>query len=85
MTENKIKTKNIPVLEILDKYSFVWLLIGLGLTLLSYGGFNVGICAWIFAIPLIRYINVRTKWSSIFLMLLGIELIVLSFQLKPAK
>lgn len=71
MVKDKIKSSNIPVLEILDKYPFVWLLIGLFLTLCSYGAFNVGICAWIFAIPLLRYINIRTKWSSIFLMLLG--------------
>lgn len=71
MAKNKIKENNIPVLEILDKHHFIWLLIGLILTIYSYGAFNVGICAWIFAIPLIRYINIRTKWSSIFLILLG--------------
>ena len=54
-----------------EKYPYVWLLLGLVLTLFSYGIFNTGICAWLFAIPLIRYINIRTKWSSIFLMLLG--------------
>ncbi|MDO5427301.1 MAG: hypothetical protein Q4F54_06780 [Coriobacteriia bacterium] len=48
---------------------------GLIFTLNSYGAFNVGICAWIFAIPLIRYINIRTKWSSIFLMLLGMVVV----------
>ena len=53
------------------KYSWCWLLLGLVLTLFSYGIFNTGICAWIFAIPLIRYINIRLKWSSILQMLLG--------------
>ena len=39
--------------------------------MLSYGIFNTGICAWIFAIPLMRFINNRTKWLSIILMLIG--------------
>lgn len=43
--------------------------------MLSYGIFNTGICAWIFAIPLIRYINIRTKWSSILLMLVGMIIV----------
>ena len=75
MVKNKIKGKNIPVLEVLDEHPFIWLLLGLILTLNSYGAFNVGICAWIFAIPLIRYINIRTKWSSIFFMLLGMAVV----------
>ena len=54
-----------------EKHSYCWLLLGLVLMLLSYGIFNTGICAWLFAIPLIRYINIRTKWSSILWMLLG--------------
>lgn len=54
-----------------EKSPYIWLLLGLVLTFFSYGIFNTGICAWLFAIPLIRYINIRTKWSSIFLMLLG--------------
>lgn len=58
-----------------EKYPFVWLLVGLVLTLLSYGIFNTGICAWIFAIPLLRFINIRTKWSSIILMLIGMVLV----------
>ncbi|MDO5850851.1 MAG: hypothetical protein Q4P14_06505 [Methanobacteriaceae archaeon] len=45
------------------------------LTLLSYGIFNTGICAWIFAIPLLRYINIRTKWSSIIMMLIGMVIV----------
>ena len=57
--------------EIEEKYPHLWLIIGLILALLSYGIFNTGICAWLFAIPLIRYINIRTRWSSIILMLLG--------------
>lgn len=57
--------------KIEENYPYCWLLLGLVLTLFSYGIFNTGICAWLFAIPLIRYINIRTKWSSIFLMLLG--------------
>ena len=75
MVKNKVKENKLPVLEVLDEYPFVWLLAGLVLTLLSYGAFNVGICAWIFAIPLIRYINIRTKWSSIFLMMLGLAIV----------
>ena len=71
MHNNEIKDKEISIFHVVDKYPFVWLLMGLVLTTLSYGAFNVGICAWIFAIPLLRYINIRTKWSSIFLMLLG--------------
>lgn len=58
-----------------EKYSYCWLLLGLILTLLSYGIFNTGICAWLFAIPLIRYINIRLKWSSILLMLLGMIIV----------
>lgn len=54
-----------------EKFSYVWLILGLILVFLSYGVFNTGICAWLFAIPLLRYINIRTKWSSILLMLLG--------------
>ncbi|MBR0070480.1 MAG: hypothetical protein IJP97_08300, partial [Synergistaceae bacterium] len=54
-----------------NKYPYFWLISGLVLTMLSYGIFNTGICAWIFAIPLIRFINNRTKWSSIILMLIG--------------
>ena len=57
------------------KFPYIWLLLGLVLTLFSYGIFNTGICAWIFAIPLIRYINIRTKWSSIFLMLGGMIIV----------
>lgn len=54
-----------------EKYPYCWLLLGLILMFFSYGIFNTGICAWLFAIPLIRYINIRTKWSSILFMLLG--------------
>lgn len=57
--------------KIEKKYSWLWLLLGLILMLLSYGIFNTWICAWIFAIPLIRYINVRFKWSSLIFMLFG--------------
>ena len=57
-----------------EKYPYCWLLSGLVLTLLSYGIFNTGICAWIFAIPLLRYINIRPKWSSVIWMLLGMIL-----------
>ena len=57
--------------EFEEKYPYFWLILGLILTLFSYGIFNTGICAWIFAIPLIRFINNRTKWSSIFLLLAG--------------
>ena len=58
-----------------NKYPYFWLILGLVLTMLSYGIFNTGICAWIFAIPLIRFINNRTKWSSIILMLIGMIII----------
>lgn len=54
------------------KYPYFWLISGLALTIFSYGIFNTGICAWIFAIPLLRFINIRTKWSSIILMLIGL-------------
>ncbi len=54
-----------------EKYHYCWLLLGLFLMLLSYGIFNTCICAWLFAIPLIRYINIRPKWSSILWMLFG--------------
>ena len=54
-----------------EKYPYCWLVLGVILTMLSYGIFNTGICAWVFAIPLIRFINNRTKWSSIFLLLVG--------------
>lgn len=57
--------------KIEEKFPHMWLLLGLVLTLFSYGIFNTGICAWLFAIPLIRYINIRPKWSSILWMLLG--------------
>lgn len=53
------------------KHPYFWLIFGLLLTMLSYGIFNTGVCAWIFAIPLIRFINNRTKWPSIILMLVG--------------
>lgn len=43
--------------------------------MLSYGIFNTGICAWIFAIPLMRFINNRTKWLSIILMLIGMVVV----------
>lgn len=72
MTESINKTKYLfTVKQKISKYPFIWLLLGLVLTTFSYGEFNTGICAWIFAIPLIRYINIRNKWSSIFLMLAG--------------
>lgn len=58
-----------------EKYPYCWLILGLVLTLLSYGIFNTGICAWIFAIPLIRYINKRPKWSSIISMLIGMIIV----------
>lgn len=61
--------------EFEKKYPYFWLIVGLILTLYSYGIFNTGICAWIFAIPLLRYINIRTKWSSIFLMLIGMIIV----------
>ena len=57
------------------KHPYFWLILGLVLTMFSYGIFNTGICAWIFAVPLIRFINNRTKWSSIILMLLGMIII----------
>lgn len=57
--------------KIEEKSPYLWLLLGLVLALFSYGIFNTGICAWLFAIPLIRYINIRPKWSSILWMLLG--------------
>ena len=56
------------------KHPYFWLILGLVLTVFSYGIFNTGICAWIFAIPLIRFINNRTKWPSIILMLVGMIL-----------
>lgn len=58
-----------------QKHPSFWLALGLVLTLLYYGIFNTGICAWIFAIPLIRFINIRTKWSSIISMLIGIIIV----------
>lgn len=58
-----------------EKYPYVWLILGLLLTLFSYGIFNTGICAFVFAIPLLRYINIRTKWSTIFFMLIGMILV----------
>ena len=57
--------------EFESKHPYFWLILGLVLTIFSYGIFNIGICAWIFAIPLIRFINNRTKWQSIILMLIG--------------
>ena len=51
--------------EFEKNHPYFWLILGLILTIFSYGIFNTGICAWIFAIPLIRYINIRTKISSI--------------------
>ncbi len=54
-----------------ERFPFCWLLLGFVLMLFSYGIFNTGICAWLFAIPLIRYVNIRPKWSSILWMLLG--------------
>jgi len=61
--------------EFEKKYPYFWLALGLILTMLSYGIFNTGICAWIFAIPLIRFINNRTKWTSIILMLVGMIIV----------
>ena len=61
--------------EFEKKHPYVGLILGLFLTTFSYGIFNTGICAWIFAIPLIRFINNRTKWSSILLMLAGMILV----------
>lgn len=58
-----------------EKCPYVWLLLGLVGMLLSYGIFNTGICAWLFAIPLIRYINIRPKWSSILWMLFGASIV----------
>ena len=63
------KGENMKTFE--TKHPYFWLILGLVLTVFSYGIFNTGICAWIFAIPLIRFINNRTKWSSIILMLVG--------------
>ena len=63
------------MLKKIDKYPWIWLLAGLVLTLLSYGRFNTGICAWLFAIPLLRYINIRTKWSSIIFMFIGMIIV----------
>lgn len=57
--------------EFEKSHPYFWLILGLVLTMFSYGIFNTGICAWIFAIPLIRFINNRTKLSSIILMLAG--------------
>ncbi|MBR3622830.1 MAG: hypothetical protein IKN43_05730 [Selenomonadaceae bacterium] len=57
--------------EFEKRHPYFWLVLGLILTMLSYGINNTGICAWIFAIPLIRFINNRTTWSSIILMLAG--------------
>ena len=37
-----------------EKHPYFWLILGLILTMFSYGIFNTGICAWIFAIPLIN-------------------------------
>ncbi|MBQ9564585.1 MAG: carbon-nitrogen hydrolase family protein [Synergistaceae bacterium] len=61
--------------EFEKKHPYFWLVLGLLLTMLSYGIFNTGVCAWIFAIPLIRFINNRTKWSSIILMLIGMIIV----------
>lgn len=61
--------------EFEKKHPYFWLVLGLILTLFSYGIFNTGICAWIFAIPLIRFINNRTRWSSILLMLVGLIIV----------
>ena len=61
--------------EFEKKHPYCWLILGLILTAFSYGIFNTGICAWIFAIPLIRFINNRTKWSSIILMLVGMIIV----------
>ena len=58
-----------------EKHPYGWLILGLILALLSYGIFNTGICAWVFAIPLIRFINNRTKWSSIIMMLVGVIIV----------
>ena len=57
--------------KIEEKCPYLWLLLGLILMFFSYGIFNTGICAWLFAIPLLRFINIRPKWSSILWMLLG--------------
>ena len=61
--------------EFENKYPYCWLILGLVLTLFSYGLFNTGICAWIFAIPLIRFINKNLKWSSILQMLIGMIIV----------
>ena len=66
---------NINMNEFEKKHPYCWLVLGLVLTTFSYGIFNTGICAWIFAIPLIRFINNRTKWSSIILMLVGMIIV----------
>lgn len=66
---------NINMNEFEKKHPYCWLILGLVLTTFSYGIFNTGICAWIFAIPLIRFINNRTKWSSIILMLIGMIIV----------
>ena len=73
---SRFRTKNFrkgrqPMKEFESKHPYFWLILGLVLTIFSYGIFNTGICAWIFAIPLIRFINNRTKWQSIILMLIG--------------
>jgi apolipoprotein N-acyltransferase len=61
--------------EFENKYPYCWLVLGLILTLFSYGIFNTGICAWIFAIPLIRFINKNLKWTSILYMLIGMIIV----------
>ena len=66
---------NINMNEFEKRHPYCWLILGLVLTTFSYGIFNTGICAWIFAIPLIRFINNRTKWSSIILMLIGMVIV----------
>ena len=38
--------------KIEEKFPYLWLLLGLVLALFSYGIFNTGICAWLFAIVL---------------------------------
>ena len=47
MTKKKIKGNNIPILEKLDQHPFIWLLLGLVLTLNSYGAFNGWNCGYI--------------------------------------
>ena len=61
--------------EFEKNHPYFWLILGLMLTMFSYGIFNTGICAWIFAIPLIRFINTRTRWTSIMLMLIGMIIV----------